>query len=553
MKKIVKTDNKLCVKLFTMLLTCSLLLAGLPSAVLADHQDESVDIDFSSPNLPDYVTVTNGTVEDGILKLTESGASIKITKMIKPNTNYTFSFKMKNKVADSLIMKKGEDVNVFHLGQFNDRPMDKLHHNQANYKDKTYGEAALQYFIKGGSFSYVIPEDYKFGSERTESADIKFREVSINFTTPPQKQTDEYSYVTLELSCAVDDDELAIDYLCLKETGNEPNRVFNGDLEAYDASKGTKIPTSFFSTVGSVSLSDSSIYELVYDESANNHYLKVTKASGRDKYYGLKSQMAFLAKYDLTNLGGKTDYKIQVKYKQPTIEKNSNAPRFGFSGASNLKTISHSLLPELDKPLEDKWVTYTLHLNGSDYLDDAKNNWTSDASFGFQVNSYCMDDLYLGFDESNIDFHEQLVFFDNNGSRYFDSVDGATPTGMLMSERSIPAPNLKDITPENGYKLVTPRVHYIPTKNAEGKYDEHNVTLIAAVYGEKNGQRILHSVKLASDQTTKDGKTIDVKIDDLQVPEGKEYTVETMAINMDNMKALVNKTTLKDDCIEVEE
>ena len=100
------------VRLLTMLLACALLTVGIPFAVLADHQDEPVSIDFSSADLPAYVD-TDGTVENASLKLTTEGAYINITKMIKPNTNYTFSFKMKNQVADSLIMKKGEDVNVF--------------------------------------------------------------------------------------------------------------------------------------------------------------------------------------------------------------------------------------------------------------------------------------------------------------------------------------------------------------------------------------------------------------------------------------------------------
>lgn len=564
MKKTVKTDNKLCKKLFAILFTCSLILSGVPSAVLADHQNEPVNIDFSSATLPDYVTVTNGTVEDGMLKLTESGASINITKMIKPNTNYTFSFMMKNKEADSLLMERGEDVNVFHIGHYSDRPMDKLHHNQASYKDKTYGEAGLTYFIRGGSFAHVIPEDYTFGSEHAESAEIKFRKVGINFTTPPQKSDIDFSYVTLALSCAKDDAELAIDDLCLTETGDEPNRVFNGNFEALDLTGNKAVPMNHIAN-GEAFSSD---YFEVVEEENGNHYLRIKeKPNQGSKYFYLGVAHPFQVKTDdiLPNQGRR--FKISVNYLVPDVSTNSannkkQGPKMQFAGSADngLHDLGHAYFPEARVGV---WETYTTYIDASRYMTKGANKWDTSLEFGMQAHEFYLDDLYYNIDESRIDFSEKLEFYyvgeGDAKTRYFDisgsgaSADNGTDK-MYSTEKSIKAENLASISPESGVKKVTPRVHYIPTKNASGGYDEHNITLVAAVYGtDANGNRVLHNVKLASGTTTADGKTIDVKIDNLEVPAEGNYQVETMAINMDNMKPLVNKTILTNSGVVVEE
>jgi len=544
MKKTVKTDNKLYQKLFAILFTCSLIFAGIPTLTIADtYPKEVLKIDFSSAQDYTLNENTTATVENGALKLSSAGDAVSLKPFLKVNTNYTFSFKMKNSVADALSMKKAS--NFFY------------YKNGTASMESVVG-SAYNYLLGGGTFSYIVQKDLTFGVERTGEAANEWRDVSINFTTPWQSPGVTHSYVNLSLECVVANDEnLYVDDLIVTETGNVANRVFNGDFEALDKSKDKILPTSF---EPAASKFDEAYYEIV--EENGNHYLQCTTSGSN--YPGVISSQAFLAKKDYTNLGGKADYKFSLKYKQTEIKNNSNGPRFRFNGTAKnggLEYIRTTQLPELDNTLKDTWVTYSVYLDGDAWIGENKTtSKSSDVYFGYQARNYCMDDLYLGFDESNIDFHRRLDFYyytdaDAKLNRYFyDSAQTTPPAYSLMSERSIPASSLEDLKTDGDCKLVTPRVHYVPTQNATGGYDVHNITLVAAVYGtDANGNRILHSVKLASDKTTADGKTIDVKIDNVEVPAEGNYQVETMAINMDNMKPLVNKTILTNSGVVVEE
>lgn len=515
------------VRLLTIFFACTFLVSGMSITVAADTENENIvfNYGFSSGETHDKEIVEisqkteNGNVE--FLKLTAEGDGITLKPVLEQNTNYTFSFDLRNSKADALMMYKEDNYFCF------------------KDTDKTIESiigTAYNYLREGGNFSYIIPEDYKFGAERSGEEVEQWRKVSINFTTPFQHGTTA-SKVYLTLTSAVDDDFLAIDNVTLEKTGNAPNRIFNGDLEAYDASKGVKILTNFApsSKPTDYPLSDTSVYELVYDEETDNHFLKVTN-TGRKNAFGLRAYGSFIARLD-NELGNKSDYKISVKYKQPKIEKNSNAPRFRLgTGNANLDSISHGKLPELEETLTDTWFTYNVYLNGTDFLGYSKaESWMGDAYFGYQVNSYCMDDLYLGFDETGIDFHERLDFFYEDGEaktdRYFNSADNAVPADMLMSERSIPASSLVKLedADKDGFVNVTPRLHYVPTKNADETYDVQDISFIAAVYQKVGDKKILYSMDVATGKTTADGKTIDIKIDDVEVPAEDGYYIEAMA------------------------
>ena len=565
-----KINNKIYKKLFTMLLACSLLLAGIPSAVLAEAPE----------NLIGTLTVFDPTFETGAsedvtkdgavldeagghggngthnangksLKLPVADNKIFFMASVEPSTNYTFSFWMKNSVVDSLQMPK--TGNYFFVMFYNGSKVDRMvgKDNGKNGNPGVLEKNNVDW--NHTNFAYFV-NDTTFGSAHTEEADINtWRPVSINFTTPYEA----VDQVHITLACAVDDPHLAVDDLSLVSTGKAPNRIFNGELEALRYDKETAFASNF-------GLSNN--VELTQLEDGT--YCFKTTSAGTN--YVTSSPSAFFFKGK--KLG--TRYKISMKYKPIDETYTNNKAFFRLRASSKVDTGQN--YGNLNLFASNGWNTYTMYVDATK-AEAAGTPFAAREVWFNGAGKAIMDDFYSGRDESNIGFYKELEFAKDNGDPYYDLITDHTKTytdvetekDVLMFERSIETPTISAL-PENvdGSRTVKVRAHFLPEPkwriNEEideetgevtnvtttVSHDETEVTLLSAVYKyEKNESgaeiRTLHSLDVENG-TSANGKTIDV-VDEVIIPattKGVRYEVEAMAWDENGLMPVMKKAIL---------
>lgn len=566
-----KTQN-MYGKLAAILLTVVLLTAGLSCTALAAGGNILSSIQGFDPTFEAYDAATvpteviGGTVigeghneSERSVKLATTDNAIAFMAPVKPATNYTFSFWMRNSIEGSLQLKGGASYSAFYVvpGYYNGTkrtsPYLLVNANTCTTSDGTvtkyldwmHRQRTAYLGDQGAETNYV------FGISRGEEAANEWRQVSINFTAPPEP----VGYIRLYLACIKDDAMLALDDLSLIETGFEPNFIYNGNMEAFrNDGETVKLTDITYMTGADYNT------QVVTDNESGNTYLTVNFMGEKARNnWQVESRRAIFTQ-------GKSEgtrYKISYKAK---AEGNSDS-QANVIELRDINTSKNKFEYSMGK-LSNNWKTYTMYLDATKMAANATtiyDFYTWFARYAYKAYTLCIDDISSWYDASNIGFYEALdLVYEAENDRYFNFVNNYTDAqyqNIIMLESSKAAPSISAL-PENadGSRTVKVRAHYLPkatwgdaawTKTTVS-FDETKVTLLSAVYKyekDANGteRKTLVNVNIASGTSSVNGETIDV-VGEVNVPKvvGTErYEVEAMALNMSDLKPVMDKQILK--------
>ncbi len=528
---LMKTKRILAMAICAVLwLSSTMVLAGetaVPTNLLADF-----DPSFESGEWAEGVRVKDGTnplATDGghtganSVTLATKGNFVQFAVSgLKPATNYAFSFWMKNSLENSLQID-----------------------NTKNY-----------FTLDGETISTdtVFASSYTFGAVRTGN-EIAWRQVSVNFTTPYK----DANGVVLRLTSALEDEHLRIDDVSLVETGNTPNFIANGNLEALDTASAVLVPVGLKTPNGNTNFAnvgdDGSLF---LENDGSNHYVHFT-ATGA----GLHKSRALVAPKALNIDASSAAKRYKVSFKFKSTTEVTPPVRFYDKNTNYINVFT-----KLPKGTANTWETYNLYIDATDFIDaiiDGKVSiettpFAKDIWFGYFNNEswkeMYLDDLYAYYDENSIDFYESLTLHEADGSRFFSggvttAVEGTDGidyfANALTSEKGVEVKKLSDMTEDgSGNKTVTTRAHYLPVEGEGGSFAEQSITLISAVYKYEGGVKTLESVGIETGTST-NGQVIDV-VDTVQVPANTAtatYKVEaTVWDSVSGLKPLMEKAVL---------
>jgi len=565
-------SKKMYGKLSALLLSIVLMMSGLSATALAAGENL---IDAFDPTFDSYVPAGTTPIPEGketlpannnlftlngatldtnggnstsanCLAMTTSGAYVQFMAPVEPAKNYNLSFWMRNSVENAL-------------------RLDKCTFKVKNYKGSAYFEMAnggtgdwdwLRSYYNGGFGgstamygTYTIGDymEYTFGAVRGENEQNAWRQVTINFSTPPEAVT----HVQMLLWCVKDDAKLAVDDLSLVETGKKPNRVFNGDFEAIRNDQDTP-------DASGIAYKKAGVQTKIEEDSTGNHYLKVDlEGENRINWEVYSKTAAFLQ-------GKNNGTRYKVSYKAKAVDKEGKTIVTAKPACIQLDINKGGEFRLGD--ITDKWKTFTMYIDHTMPAKNGHGSWTPITAlvrYAYPNYTLYVDDVYSWYDETNIGFYETLDFYYKEGKLHY----GTTVLGLegyddiLMGESSTEAKSLAALKPDEttGNRTLKVRAHYLPEAtwgtDEQGattvSFDETTVTLLAAVYKyeTKNGveTKTLVDVKAANGTSSINGETIDV-VTEVSVPgnsAGVRYEVEAVALNMDSLKPIAEKAVLR--------
>lgn len=572
--------KKIYGRLAAMLLIVGLILTVLPAAATAQvgtNLCAGFDPTFEKQTA---TTITGGaftgtpSVADGghggngvhdpngkSLKLSVVGDGIYFRVPAKSQTNYTFSFWMKNSKKDALEMTNGTNIYYTNYnnitfaasGNWSDEMKSNI---DWSYPNITNQLNKFERDVKKNDYQNLF---FTFGAERTGEDINVWRQVKINFTTP-------YAYVgsvKLGLSAKCDDEHLAIDDISVVETGFAANEIFNGNLEAirYDR----EVPE--LSTLKVDGLGGNEVSIVTDPDDPTNHVYKIYSP---EKNETLGDTSLFVSNSGFFPRGKNLGTKYKLSFRSKTSDGVNLAIRMRNIGVTNSNYADF----RFGGKTSAEWRTHTLYIDATKAAKAGKLFTNRALYFGktliLKGQTAYIDDLYSWYDKSSIGFYKTLNFdYDTtNGDRYLDYKDteykgnASDLTNIVMQETSIEAKNI-GLLPQNddGSRTVTVRAHYLPkptwgTENGATtvSFDATEVTLLSAVYAyatDEQDKIIENSKKLVSvdiDSATSsvNGETIDV-VGEVSVPaekDGVTYQVEGMAWDINSMKPILDKVTL---------
>ncbi len=575
-------SKKMYERLSAMLLGVILLMTALSATALSAGENLITSFDRTFESYEEgtltatdtLFTLYNASVDNTAghdsaksLKLTETTSAIRFIAPVEPAKNYDFSFWMRNSQEKALQLQGGSNLSGF------------IQHPYS-YDGKTYSYYQIcdggigdwdwklnpynSYLGVGTSNSnYYNADEYTFGVAREGEAADAWRKVTINFSTPPYGVT----HVRLYLACVVADEKLAIDDLSLIETGDKPNRVFNGSFEGIREDKdvadvsGVSYNVESFTNTADVTVET--------DSQTGNTYLKVDSSINNANSFRMNWQV--FSKTAAFMQGKKAGTRYKLSYKAKAVDKagisqpGTKYTAFYFTGRDSNNDCEEYFMGSYT----DEWKDFTLYFDATKLAKDALNFSGYTTQFGYYTDSeYTLyfDDVYSWYDESNIGFYKTLDFNyadAGTGDRYHNfETNYVKYEDVIMTESSIEAESLAALTPDStGNRTVKVRAHYLPeaTWGSEKweattvSFDETKVTLLVAVYkyetkaDERKETKTLVDVKAVSGTSSENGETIDV-VGEVTVPaayEGVRYAVEAVAWNMENMAPIMEKAVLQ--------
>jgi len=582
-------SKKMYVKLSTLLLSAVLMMTGL-STVAAETPKNLIDA--FDPTFESYAegqltaadtlfTLYNASVDTvgadastRALKLTEPGSAIRFVAPVEPAKNYNFTFWMRNSKEKALQLQGGSNLSGFMLQNYKN-PVDNKTYSwwqicDGGLTDWDWKQNPYNAYLgvdptgQGKNINYYNADEYTFGINRSESEADKWRQVTINFSTPAFG----VSHVRLYLACVAADEKLAIDNLSLGETDKNPNFVFNGYFDAIRNDKEAPDVSGV-----SYNLQDGTSTATVTVESdpeTQNTYLKVDSTVNTNPDTGKPFRMTWqvFSKTAAFMQGKKagTRYKLSYKAKaedKPGFEKPGTKWTSIYFTGKDSKDYEEFQMGQYT----DEWKTYTMYFDATNFAKEAKNFSGYTTQFGYYTDSeytLYLDDLYSWYDESNIGFYKTLDFNYEDGAadRYWDFKNiYVEHKDVIMTESSVEAASLASLTPDaEGNRTVKVRAHFLPEAiwgtdafvATTADFAKTEVRLLAGVYkyekipGERIESKSLVGLYTA-DATSEKGETIDA-VCEVSVPENSKdvrYVVEAMAWNKDSMRPIMGKAILE--------
>lgn len=510
---------------FAALILSAVLLAGCVTVTAQEPEVNLLEGYNPGFELSEGNTISGAVIIDAVahsgkhaLTLPVAGNSVtmNVRNVLKPNTNYTFSFWMQNSVADSLSMSSSS--NRFTIG------------NQtfANYNGKKPHEAFPWYVAGMGQLPNMT-----FGDARTGEQINVWRKVELNFTTPFEG----CDGMNINLANAVADPYLVIDDLSLVETGKDLQRAYNGDLEALDASGDISIP-QFIGARANVWGTNVHVRE---DAQTGNHYAEFTETLSNGALELTQSSFVVTGK---GNYGKRRKISFDFKSTAKAI------PTVRFYNDPTYLAKNFTAFP---RSVANEWETFSLYIDATKLYKAGADEGRAATIWFTGKEGYCFDNLFSGFDENSLGFYQKLVFYDNgSGSRFSGS--GTYYENALSSEKSIKAAKLSDIPADKqGNRTVTTRAHVVPTEIMNengvgtGTFNKETVTLFTGVYKYENNKKTLVDLHIATD-ASQDGRVLDA-VGTITVPQNTEtatYKVEALAFDLENgMHPIMEKAILE--------
>ncbi len=578
-------SKKIYGRLSALFLSTVLIMTGLSVTALAAGEnlitDAYFDPTFETLVLPEanasgvskdkYYAIKYGELAtDGgksganYLKLTQSDGYISMFAPVEPAKNYHFSFWMRNSLEKVLELSQCTFYST--ANDSFETATSMLNSTSYSYD---YGKNAFNMTF-GNRDNVNTPtidaERNKFGIARTGGEENVWRQVTIDFSTPPTYEGDAnpVTHVELVLKCLQADEKLAIDDLSVVETGKKPNRIFGGYFEAIQKDKETEDVSGVF-----YSFKNSGNATLEVCEDDGNHYLKLACVDGvtDPQNFQIFSKNAIR----LQGVKAGTRYKLSLKAKAVHVDGEPSTKNVVLFELQKSKGTDYGSFTFPDPTNE--WQTYNYYIDatvaakrGSAIGPHSNANiqmsaFVLDIAPGYEI---YLDDLSAWYDESGIGFYKTLTFNSQGGERRFEVKKDdlgnvffkSDDQDVFMAETAVEAASLDSLG--TGERTLTVRAHYLP-EQTWGEWDDSlktypdfnveknkEITLLSAVYKYVNGKKTLHEVFVDS-ETVENGETIDV-VTEVTVPEatnGETYTVEAMAWDMSTMKPVMDKAVLE--------